>query len=284
VITIDGHRVRFTHPLLAVGVYAVAPPADRRGMHRRLAGIAADPEERARHLAQPTIHHDAETTAALDEGAVRARSRGAPAVAAELLELAIKLGGDTPSAGSCSRSVTSTPAIRRGPARCWRKRWPGSLRVRPGPKRRICWPWCACMTTVTGNRRVTCSRHSARRARICGRSRGHSARRRATGGVPGQRRAGPAAGPVRVRHGQPRLRRWMGRSGQLRDSRRLGRPIVPVTAWIAGLVGRGRRHWPGRGPGPCGRRQPGCSRTRCSGCGSSGSPSCSWPAGRRPSP
>jgi tetratricopeptide (TPR) repeat protein len=96
VITIDGHRIRFTHPLLAAGVYAAAPPADRRGMHRRLAEIATDPEERARHLAQAAIHLDAETTAALDEGAARARSRGAPAAAAELLELAIKLGADTP--------------------------------------------------------------------------------------------------------------------------------------------------------------------------------------------
>ncbi|HEY7262419.1 MAG TPA: LuxR C-terminal-related transcriptional regulator [Trebonia sp.] len=96
VIMIDGHRIRFTHPLLATGVYAAARPADRRGMHRRLAGIAADPEQRARHLAQAAIHLDAETTAALDEGAGRARSRGAPAAAAELLELTIKLGGDTP--------------------------------------------------------------------------------------------------------------------------------------------------------------------------------------------
>jgi DNA-binding CsgD family transcriptional regulator len=96
VIMIDGHRIRFTHPLLATGVYAAARPADRRSMHRRLAGIVADPEERARHLAQAAIHLDAETAAALDEGAARAHSRGAPAAAAELLELTIKLGGDTP--------------------------------------------------------------------------------------------------------------------------------------------------------------------------------------------
>ena len=94
-ITIDGHHVRFTHPLLAAGVYAAAPPADRRDMHRRLAGIAGDPEERARHLTQAAIRIDARTMAALDEGAGRARSRGAPAAAAELLELAIKLGADT---------------------------------------------------------------------------------------------------------------------------------------------------------------------------------------------
>jgi DNA-binding CsgD family transcriptional regulator len=95
VIAIDGHHVRFTHALLAAGVYTAASPADRRDMHRRLAEIAADPEERARHIAQAAIRLDAETVAALDEGAVRARSRGAPAAAAELLELAIRLGADT---------------------------------------------------------------------------------------------------------------------------------------------------------------------------------------------
>jgi len=95
VIVIDGHRVRFTHPLLAAGVYTAASPARRRGMHRRLAEIAADPEERARHIAQAAIRLDTETTAALDEGAARARSRGAPAAAAELLGLVIRLGADT---------------------------------------------------------------------------------------------------------------------------------------------------------------------------------------------
>ena len=95
VISIDGHRVRFTHPLLAAGVYAAASPASRRGMHRRLAAFAADPEERARHLAQAAVRLDAETLAALDEGAARARARGAPAAAAELLDLAIQLGEDT---------------------------------------------------------------------------------------------------------------------------------------------------------------------------------------------
>jgi DNA-binding CsgD family transcriptional regulator len=95
VISVDGHRVRFTHPLLAAGVYAAASPARRRGMHRRLAGFAADPEERARHLAQAAVRLDAETLAALDAGAARARARGAPAAAAELLDLAIRLGEDT---------------------------------------------------------------------------------------------------------------------------------------------------------------------------------------------
>ncbi|MGV0802793.1 LuxR family transcriptional regulator, partial [Mycolicibacterium elephantis] len=39
---------------------------------------------------------DAATLEALDEAAEAARARGAPAAAAELIELAIGLGGDTP--------------------------------------------------------------------------------------------------------------------------------------------------------------------------------------------
>lgn len=96
VIALDGHRVRFTHPLLATGVYTAASPALRRGMHRRLAGLTDDPEERARHIAQAATRLDAASATALDQGAARARARGAPAAAAELLELAIRLGGNTP--------------------------------------------------------------------------------------------------------------------------------------------------------------------------------------------
>lgn len=95
-VEIEGNRVRFTHPLLASGVYALAARARRRDVHRRLAGLGLDPEERARHLALAAVTADAETVAALDEAAVIARRRGAPAAAAELLELGLRLGADEP--------------------------------------------------------------------------------------------------------------------------------------------------------------------------------------------
>jgi DNA-binding CsgD family transcriptional regulator len=94
-VRLDGHHVRFTHPLLAAGVLAAASPGDRRALHRRLAGIVTDPEQRARHLALAAAGNDPQTVAALDEGAVRARARGAPAAAAQLLEMAMRLGADT---------------------------------------------------------------------------------------------------------------------------------------------------------------------------------------------
>lgn len=90
-----GNRVEFTHPLLAHGVYTEATPAQRRRMHRRLAGEVKQSELRARHLALAAVGPDAETLAALDAAAAAAAARGAPSVAAELMDLAIGLGGDS---------------------------------------------------------------------------------------------------------------------------------------------------------------------------------------------
>jgi DNA-binding CsgD family transcriptional regulator len=96
IIAIEGNRVRFAHPLLASGVYTDASEEQRRAMHRRLATIVGEPELRARHLALASTRGDAVTLEALDEAAELAHQRGAPAAAAELLELAIGLGGNTP--------------------------------------------------------------------------------------------------------------------------------------------------------------------------------------------
>ena len=96
ILLIEGNRLRFTHPLLARGVYDAAGAGQRRGMHRRLAEVVDQPELRARHLALGATRGDPLTLQALDVAAETARIRGAPAAAAELLELAIGLGGDTP--------------------------------------------------------------------------------------------------------------------------------------------------------------------------------------------
>ncbi|MGE2723332.1 helix-turn-helix transcriptional regulator [Mycolicibacterium pulveris] len=96
IIVIDGNRIEFAHPLLARGVYSQAAPGRRRQMHRRLAEIVDEPELRARHLALAATSGDQVTLDALDAAAESARMRGAPAAAAELVDLAIGLGGDTP--------------------------------------------------------------------------------------------------------------------------------------------------------------------------------------------
>ncbi len=95
ILTLQGNRVRFTHPLLASGVYADAGPPARRAMHRTLAHLETLPELRARHLALASATGDDEIFGALDAAAHAARARGAPAAAAELVDLAIGLGGDT---------------------------------------------------------------------------------------------------------------------------------------------------------------------------------------------
>ena len=88
-------RVRLTHPLLGSTIYAAAGPDRRRAAHLRISQVVDDPIERAWHLALSTEGADPQVASALDEAAGVAESRGAPAIAAELSELAIRL---TPSA------------------------------------------------------------------------------------------------------------------------------------------------------------------------------------------
>lgn len=96
IIGFDEDAVTFTHPLLARSVYNDASPRERRAMHRSLADTVALPELRARHMALAASSADPATLEALDAAAEDARGRGAPAAAAELVDLAIGLGGDTP--------------------------------------------------------------------------------------------------------------------------------------------------------------------------------------------
>ena len=52
-------RIHFEHPLLAEAAYRLLPPSRRRGIHERLAAVATDVEERARHLAAASTTPDA---------------------------------------------------------------------------------------------------------------------------------------------------------------------------------------------------------------------------------
>jgi DNA-binding CsgD family transcriptional regulator len=94
VIETIADRVRFVHPLLGSTVYEQAGTDRRREAHLRLSEVVDDPIERAWHLALGTRGADPNVAAALDQAASVAESRGAPAIAAELAELAQRL---TPS-------------------------------------------------------------------------------------------------------------------------------------------------------------------------------------------
>jgi DNA-binding CsgD family transcriptional regulator len=96
IVEIRHNRVHFAHPVVARGVYSAATPAQRRETHRRLAEVVHGPELIARHRALATTRADGGTLQSLDEAAELARTRRAPTAAAELLEIAIKLGGDSP--------------------------------------------------------------------------------------------------------------------------------------------------------------------------------------------
>jgi DNA-binding CsgD family transcriptional regulator len=91
VIEISGEFVRFTHPLLASAYYAAAPAPRCRELHRTLAEIIEDVEERARHLALGAEAPDRKIALALEQAASSAARRGAPDTAALLLEDAVRL-------------------------------------------------------------------------------------------------------------------------------------------------------------------------------------------------
>jgi len=86
--------VELTHPVIGSALYGALPPVARRQLHRRIARLAVQPEERARHLALAAAEPDAATAAQLEEAAGLARRRGAADAAAELLELAVRLTPD----------------------------------------------------------------------------------------------------------------------------------------------------------------------------------------------
>ena len=88
VVEESGGRLRSTHPLLATVQYAESTSRDRRDVHRRLAAVVPDQEERARHLALATDGPDESVAAELEDAARRASRRGAPEAAVQLMELA----------------------------------------------------------------------------------------------------------------------------------------------------------------------------------------------------
>jgi DNA-binding CsgD family transcriptional regulator len=91
IVTVDAERVRFTHPILAAAAYGSIPAARRRDLHRAMAMLSDDLEERARHLATAAEAPDAQVAVALEGAAEQAWRRGAPDAAADLLHRACRL-------------------------------------------------------------------------------------------------------------------------------------------------------------------------------------------------
>jgi DNA-binding CsgD family transcriptional regulator len=91
IVTVDGERITFAHPILASAAYGSIPAERRRELHRALAMLADDLEERARHLATAAVGPDPQVAIALEGAAEQAWRRGAPDAAADLLGLACRL-------------------------------------------------------------------------------------------------------------------------------------------------------------------------------------------------
>lgn len=91
VVRVRNGTIRFTHPLMASAIYNDATYSEQQRVHRRLAETVRDAEERARHLALGAAGPDEDVAQALDQGAARAKARGASDVAAQLADQALGL-------------------------------------------------------------------------------------------------------------------------------------------------------------------------------------------------
>jgi DNA-binding CsgD family transcriptional regulator len=91
VLVPDAGELRFSHPTVRAAAALAESAANRRVVHRRLAEVATDPEERAHHLGRSTLHPDEAVAAGIDAGADAAALRGASESALWLRERAVEL-------------------------------------------------------------------------------------------------------------------------------------------------------------------------------------------------
>lgn len=91
VLELRGGHIRFLHPLFPESIRADLAPHEVRTLHRRLAEIVVDNEERARHLGLGAERSDETIASTLEKAARTASRRGAPAAAADLVEDALRL-------------------------------------------------------------------------------------------------------------------------------------------------------------------------------------------------
>ena len=111
VILVERGRIRFTHPLLSAALYTQASPGQRRELHRRLAEVVRDPEQRALHLARAAVGPDEEIAAALEIGSDGAHARGASAAAADLAEQAWRLSPTGSGSEKLRRQVKAAERV-----------------------------------------------------------------------------------------------------------------------------------------------------------------------------
>jgi DNA-binding NarL/FixJ family response regulator len=90
-LRVDGERVRPSHPLLAAAARKRASRQERRQLHRALAGVVADEELRALHLARATDRPDEDVAGAVADAAAESAACGCRQDAVLLGEHALRL-------------------------------------------------------------------------------------------------------------------------------------------------------------------------------------------------
>ena len=155
----DG-TVRFTHPLMAATVYDAATAAERRMVHRELADLVQDPEERARHLALTSPEPDEALAAALDDASARVARRGATDVAATFAQRALEFTPPGEHNATFRRAtaagVHALAAGDRSRARALFER--AVADAPPGPGRAEALRWLAELSTPLGHGLALCDR------------------------------------------------------------------------------------------------------------------------------
>jgi DNA-binding CsgD family transcriptional regulator len=155
----DG-TVRFTHPLMAAAVYDAATAAERRMVHRELADIVQDPEERARHLALTSPEPDEALAAVLDDASARVARRGATDVAATFAQRALEFTppGDL-DATFRRATVAGVHALAAGDRARARALFQRAVAdAPPGPGRAEALRWLAELSTPLGHGLALCDR------------------------------------------------------------------------------------------------------------------------------
>lgn len=100
VIKLDGHGLRFHHPLARSAVYQMAGDSDRRGAHSALAHVYShEPDRGVWHHAASLVGLSDEVAQKLELLAARAERRGSPDVSVLALERAARLTTDTSQQG-----------------------------------------------------------------------------------------------------------------------------------------------------------------------------------------
>ncbi|WP_165977311.1 helix-turn-helix transcriptional regulator [Nonomuraea diastatica] len=114
-LTYDGPRLMFRHPLMRSAIYHSATPGRRAAIHRALAAAfdaPADQHRRAWHRGQAATGHDEEAAELLERSAEQAALRGGPAAAMAALSRAAELTAAGPHRGR--RLWTAARAALRG--------------------------------------------------------------------------------------------------------------------------------------------------------------------------